>query len=138
MEQASTETRQRPPTRTLEEEALFFGEMSIEYAEQGPEAGENEGPAGGQTLPLGIGTEGQLIGWARGLRTDDDLFPAGEIINGVWITLLPTVNGRIPWERGEEVDAAPFLLLEGMIPEYVLEDYDEDIVIKRVPSVISH
>lgn len=118
---------------------LFFGNLNIAYKEQGPEDPD------GIDLPLGVGTTAQLVSWVSTLRTDRahfvkaDLFPEGRVIEGIWIAMLPIeevesegtppIGGRIPWEK----EAAPFLLLlEGEVPKWALEEYDSEIVVKRI------
>jgi hypothetical protein len=130
---------QQDLTRTMdssEDAPLLFGTVYIEYAEQGPEAGEDEG----KRIPsicLSVWVrEDKLVLWARSMRTDEDLFPEGEVIGGFWVTVTPTIEGRIPWENGD-LDGY-LLLLEGEVPDHILEEYDEDITIKRVPSTNTH
>lgn len=132
-------TGSAPPTQPIETIELFFGELNIEYGAQDAElalalSGDagNEGPANSSELPLGVGTKEQLIAWARALRGD---FPDTEMIAGVWIHILPTQNGRVPWEEGDAL-IGRILLLEGEVPSYVLEE--DDVIIERVTNRISH
>jgi hypothetical protein len=86
-------------------------------------------------FPLGIGTENDLITWAKSMRSDADLFPPNVDVIGIWIDVLPTEGGRIMWEKAEEIPART-LLLEGDIPDDLLAD--EDIQIIRVPNPTTH
>lgn len=114
---------------------LLFGELNIEYAAQGPEAGDDNVTC--LDLPLGVGTEEDLVAWARLLRTDDELFPKNEIIEGIWIKVLPTVDGRIPWEQ-ENPGGLRVLLLEGKVPDDFFEDYDDDVPVTHYPLHMTH
>lgn len=126
-------------TRAFPNDDAFFGQLYIEYgsAAEGEEDVNVLRHVGkGYDLPIGIGTELQLVAWARGLRTDDDFFPPGIEILAVYIGILPTVNGRIPWERDERLSGG-ILLLEGTIPEGSLGD-DDDTLVRRVPAITTH
>lgn len=112
-------------------ERTFFASMGIEYAAQGPEAGDEEGPAGNMEVPLGVGTEEHVVAWTQRLRKEAEFFPPNEVIECVWITCIPAVDGRVPWERGEKL-SLHILVLEGELPVYVLEEYDEDVEVRKL------
>lgn len=86
-------------------------------------------------MPIGVGTEKQLLLWASRMRNDDEIFAIDANLVAVWIDVLPTMGGRIPWEK----DDLPvrILLVEGHIPEDVLEDY-ENVQVTRVQVPLVH
>jgi len=125
MKQASDESGTLPcPTAAnkVSGNGQFFGTLWIAYGELRL-----------LETPLGVGTETDLVVWARALlnepaQEDDD--EPGES-TGVWIVLLPTDQGRIPWERGDALKNEA-LLLEGDIHE----DFAADMPVRRISGTV--
>lgn len=115
----------------------LFGELTITYAEQATD--DEEEAEGMLDFPLGVGTEEELVSWARMLLSDKELFPEDGtgLIEGAWISVLPTVGRRIPWDR-DMTGGFRVLLLEGKLPDSFFEDGNEDVQVTQVPEPVLH
>lgn len=88
-------------------------------------------------LPLGVGTEEELVAWARRQQSNLTPFGYGTNVRGIWIEVLPTEGGRIPWEvvDAQSSEPARLLLLEGEVDFASLYEAEPDLVrITLLPS----